>query len=94
MESPEIVEPSIVHEVKEALQARDISDLKNTFSDLKIQIAAGFATTHAKQDQTNGQVQIHDRQIQDIKATFKYHRFIWYILTVAIGAITFLISNK
>jgi len=79
-------------ETTDALQKRDIDDLKKS-------IVEGFAGVHARQDQTNGKVLKNTQDITDLQtwnklrfAENRYNKLIWYILTGSITLIGTLIS--
>lgn len=79
-------------EVAQALQKRDIDDLKNEIRD-------GFKGVHERQDTTNGKVLQNTKDISDIQTwnklrsvENKYNRLIWYLLTVSLTLIVGLAS--
>jgi len=78
--------------IKEALQARDISDLQKGISDLGKKIDDGFTGVHLRQDTTNGKVLKTQEDITALKAKFQYNRIIWYLLTTAVSMIVALSS--
>jgi hypothetical protein len=80
--------------VKDALQAKDIDLLQKAIADFRNEVKEGFAGVHARQDTTNGKVLKAGDEIIQLKADnikrdakFQYNRIIWYLFTVAVGAI-------
>ena len=78
--------------VQDALQKRDIDDLKKAMVD-------GFAGMHQRQDTTNGKVLKNTSDITELQtwnklrlAEQRYNKFIWYILTLTITIIASLLS--
>lgn len=79
-------------EVREALQRRDIEDLRQ-------EIKEGFAGVHKRQDVTNGRIGTAESRIVELekvnierRVERKYEKLIWYLFTVAIGTIVGLAS--
>src|SRR5947208_639010 len=84
--------------LKDALTNRDITDIRSDISKLADNVTKGFDGVHQRQDMTNGKVlkagsdivenktQL-DKQIESLKAEFKYNRIIWYMLTVCVSVI-------
>lgn len=88
-------------QVKEALTTRDISDIRADISKLAETVEKGFSGVHQRQDMTNGKVLkagtdilenkvLAEKQIESLKAEFKYNRIIWYMLTVSVSVIIML----
>jgi hypothetical protein len=80
--------------VKEALTGRDIADLKQSISDLSLEMKERFAGVHQRQDTTNGKVlkaadDITKLKEENIKrdSKFQYNRLIWYVLTISVTII-------
>lgn len=89
--------------VKDALQTRDITDLRQSLTELTTLVKEGFAGTHTRQDVTNGKVLKAGQDIVDLKVEtdkkvealrfrFQYNRIIWYLFTVSLTAIVGLLS--
>lgn len=79
-------------EVREALQRRDIEDLRQ-------EIREGFKGVHERQDMTNGKVLKASADIVELEKVNirrsverKYEKLVWYLFTVAIGTIVGLAS--
>lgn len=84
--------------IKEALTNRDITDIRSDISSLAATVKEGFHGVHERQDTTNGKVlkagadiienkTAMEKQIEALKAEFKYNKIIWYFFTTAIGVI-------
>lgn len=85
-------------EVREALQKRDLEDLRREMSE-------GFRQTHELQRATNGRVLKAEKDIGDLQTYNKvravenrYNKFIWYILTISltfvVGLASYIIYNR
>lgn len=79
-------------EVREALQRRDIDDLRTM-------IQEGFKGVHDRQDTTNGRIGKAEINITELEKVNirrgverKYEKLVWYLFTVAIGTIVGLAS--
>jgi hypothetical protein len=79
-------------DVREALQKRDIDDLR-------AEIRNGFTGIHQRQDTTNGRIAKAEGNITELEKVNitrlverKYEKLIWYLFTVAIGVIVGLAS--
>jgi hypothetical protein len=84
---------NIQQAVKAALWEKSLNDFSIQLTQNSTQMAAGFASVHTKQDQTNGQVQLHGVEIATIKSRAAYERLIWYLFTASIGVITYLLTK-
>ena len=78
--------------VKEALQAKDIELVQKGITDLTATVKEGFAGIHTRQDTTNGRISTNEKELLLLKEKFKYNRIVWYLFTVAVGAIVALIT--
>jgi hypothetical protein len=78
-------------QVKDALQAKDISLLQDAIKDLKALTQAGFDGIHERQNVTNGRISTNEKDLLLLKEKFKYNRIVWYLFTVAVGLIVALL---
>ena len=74
-------------DVKDALQAKDIEALQKNITDLTTTVKEGFTGMHTRQDTTNGRITTNEKELLLLKEKFKYNRIVWYLFTVAVGAI-------
>ncbi len=79
--------------VKEALADRRMDELAKQMNQLSTQMELGFASTHSKQDQTNGKVLLHSAEIAAIKSKASYDRLVWYLFTASLGTIIYLLTK-
>lgn len=85
---PELLNP----DVREALQKRDIDDLRR-------EVVEGFRETHDLQRTTNGRLLKAEANITELEKVNirrgverKYEKLIWWLCTAAIGAVVGLAS--
>lgn len=85
---PESINP----EVREALQKRDLDDLRK-------EVIEGFRGVHQRQDVTNGRIAKAESNITELEKVNirrdterKYEKLIWWLATTAIGAVVGLAS--
>ena len=79
-------------EIREALQKRDIDDLRR-------EVAEGFKQTHDLQRLTNGRLLKAENNITELEKVNiqrgverKYEKLVWWLCTSAIGAVVALSS--
>jgi hypothetical protein len=84
-------------QVKDALQAKDIELLQKNITELTGVVKEGFSGVHTRQDTTNGRITTNEKELLSLKEKFRYNRIVWYLFTVAVGAIvalvTYLLTN-
>lgn len=73
--------------IKDTLQAKAVSDLGNSISNLSTKMEEGFKGVHARQDTANGRTGTLEKQLLEMRIRFSYNKIIWYSLTTAISII-------
>lgn len=79
--------------VKEALLDKRLDDLAAQMVSLATQMTAGFTETHTLQATTNGKVLKNTADIEKIKSTSLYEKFLWLMITSLVGLVTYFLTK-
>lgn len=93
-DAPDIVKRA----VKEALDDKRMEDLATQLTNISNQMSAGFSAVHARQDTANGKLMKHELDITTLKTQSSgsnvYTNVLWFLVTVLVGLVTFLMTHK
>jgi len=86
--------PRVNKAVLDALQKRDIEELRKDMQATNNAIVEGFKGVHLRQDTTNGKVLKNTEEIAKIKEWRNFEKLTWFLLTTLVGVVVYFITKS